>query len=230
MLVQTYTKKLRAALSPRVSNVFSKLNTPNKIQDYLDALPINFDMSGDLLSSKRVIEQGKAQCIEGALFAAASLAYHGHKPILMDFQTSSFDEDHVIALFSVPDGSASGGKEKRLWGAISKTNHAILRFRDPVYKTLRELAMSYFHEYYMHDGRKTMRAYSGAFDLRRYKPEFWVMSEESLEQIASDLDDVRHFPIVPKEKMKSLRRASPVERKMLDHVEWKDPRKKRRSN
>jgi len=211
-----YTKKLRAALSPDLARVFSKLTTPQKIQDYLDALPVNFDMSGDLLSSKRVVGEGRAQCIEGAMFAAASLSYHGAAPLLMDFQTSSFDEDHVVALF----------RRDNLWGAISKTNHAILRWRDPVYRTPRELAMSYFHEYYMHDGRKTMRTYSKPFDMRRYDPAFWVMSEKSLEQVAEDLDESPHFPIVPAKNMRMLRRASAIEIQLLDVVEWKRPKKK----
>lgn len=172
-------------------------------------------MSGDLLSSKRILEQKRAQCIEGAMFAAASLAYHGAMPLLLDFQTSAYDEDHVVALF----------KKDGLWGAISKTNHSILRWRDPVYQTVRELSMSYFHEYYMHDGRKTMRTYSRPFDLRRYAPEFWVMSGKSLDQIAEDLDNSRHFPIVPPSKMRGLRRASKIEIKLLDVVEWKRPKK-----
>ncbi len=209
--IKKYTKKLRAVLSPELASLFKKLSTPEKIQDYLDTLPINFDMSGDLLSSKRILQEGKAQCIEGAMFAAASLAFHDQKPLLMDFQTRSFDEDHVVALF----------KRNDCWGAISKTNHAILRWRDPVYKTIRELAMSYFHEYYMHDGRKTLCAYSAPFNLRRYSPGFWVMSEEGLEDIALDLDEARHFPIISPGRMRQLRRASEIERKGLDVVEWK---------
>jgi hypothetical protein len=208
---KNYSKKLRAALSPDVARLFKKLSSPEKIQDYLDTLPINFDTSGDLLSSKRVLEQGRAQCIEGAMFAAASLAYHGEVPLLLDFQTASYDEDHVVALF----------KRDGHWGAISKTNHGILRWRDPIYKTVRELSMSYFHEYYMHDGRKTMKAFSKPFDMRRYDPKFWVMSGESLEQIAEDLDNAPHFPAVP-HKTKT-RKASPIERKLLDTVEWPRP-------
>lgn len=170
-------------------------------------------MSGDLLSSKRILDRGEAQCLEGAMLAAASLSFHGERPLLMDFQTMSYDEDHVVALF----------KRDNCWGAISKTNHAILRWRDPVYKTLRELAMSYFHEYYMHDGRKTMKAYSKAFDMRRYEPSLWVMSGDSLDQIAEDLDVSPHFPIVSPKKMRTLRRASAIEIKLLDVVEWKRP-------
>lgn len=212
--LQAYSKKVRAALSPDLARVFSKLKTAEKIQDYLDSLPINFDMSGDLLSSKRILETGKAQCIEGAMFAAASLSYHGEKPLLMDFQTAAYDEDHVVALF----------RRDGCWGAISKTNHAILRWRDPVYKTLRELAMSFFHEYYMHDGRKTLKAYSVAFDMRRYEPSYWIMSGDSLDQIAEDLDLSRHFPTVVSPKMRKLRKASAIEIKLLDTVEWKRPK------
>ena len=214
--MQSYTKKLRAALSPDVEKIFKKLSTPGKVQDYLDTLPINFDMSGDLLSAKRVLEQQRAQCIEGALFAAASLAYHGEAPLLLDIQTVARDQDHVLALFRV-DGR---------WGAISKTNHAVLRWRDPVYASVRELSMSYFHEYFMHDGRKTMRMYSKPFDLRRYAPDYWVMSGESLEQIAEDLDASRHFLIASKKHLKGLRRASLFERTVTEAVEWPHPEKR----
>ena len=208
-----YTKRLRAALSPDVAAVFSKLNTPSKIQDYLDALKINFDLTGDLLSSSRIIKLKKAQCIEGAMFAAASLAYHGQVPLLLDFQTIEEDEDHVVALF----------KENNFWGAISKTNHAILRWRDPVYASVRELAMSYFHEYYMHDGRKSLRTYSKPFDMRRYDPKFWIMSAVSLEDIAEDLDQAPHTLIIPKKNIRKLRLASRLELEALDVAEWKKP-------
>lgn len=211
-----YTKKVRSSLSPDVDAVFSKLHSPQKIQEYLDSLKINFDMSGNLLSSKKIIQEGRAQCIEGAMFAAASLAYHDRLPLLLDFQTIGEDEDHVVALF----------KEYNLWGAISKTNHAILRWRDPVYRSVRELAMSYFHEYYMHDGRKSLRAFSRPFDMRRYDPKFWIMGEESLEDIAEDLDESHHFPILSKKMMKSLRLASKIELDALDVVEWKRPKTK----
>ena len=216
MQMPVYTKKLRAALSPDVAAVLKKLSTPQKVQDYLDSLRINFDTTGDLLSTKRIIEQGKAQCIEGAMLAAASLAYHSEAPLLLDFQTIDEDEDHVVALF----------KHGGYWGAISKTNHAILRWRDPIYASVRELAMSYFHEYYMHDGRKSMRAYSVPFDLRRYDPAFWVMSGESLEQIAEDLDNTRHFPAFARKNARALRRASKLEIKLLDSVEWQRPQRK----
>lgn len=166
------------------------------------------------MSPRRVLREKKAHCIEGAMFAAAALAYHGHPPLLLDFQTPPKDYDHVVALF----------KKDGLWGSISKTNHLILRWRDPVYRTVRELAMSFFHEYYMSDGSKTLRAYSRPFDLRRYTPERWVIAEEDLDWLAVDLDDSPHFPIAPKKALRDLRRASKLERTAVDLIEWPEPK------
>ncbi len=216
--VSTYQKRLRALLSPEERQLFVSLKTPHKIQDYLDTLEINFEESGETtMSPRRVIRIGKAHCIEGALLAATSLAYHGSPPLLLDFQTLSIDEDHVIAVF----------KQDGLWGAISKTNHAILRWRDPLYRSVRELAMSYYHEYYMDDGRKTLATFSRPFDLRRYAPKRWVTAEEDLEWLCVDLDESTHTPIAPRALLRGTRPASPIERELLNHREWQKPESKR---
>ena len=205
-----YAEELRALLSPAERRVFQKLKTPVDVQNYLDRLPINFELAGETIySPRRVLRHNSAHCVEGALFAAASLAYLGRTPWLLDIQTVECDDDHVLALF----------KEDGLWGAISKTNHTILRWRDPVYKTVRELAMSYFHEYIVVDGEKTMRAYSKPFDLSRYAPH-WVTSEEDLVQLIIDLDDSPHSPIAPRRAMRRLRNAQPIETKVLNITEW----------
>lgn len=206
-----YAIKVRTLLSPAERQVFAKLNSPQKIQDYLDRLPINFELAGEtLMSPRRVMREQKAHCIEAALFAAAVIAYHGSPPLLLDLQTKAEDEDHVVALF----------KKNNLWGAMSKTNHMILRWRDPVYRSVRELSMSYMHEYYMSNGKKTLLAYSRLFDLRRYKPEQWVTAEKNLEWVAEDLDISKHFPIAPKKVLATLRKASPIERAASELVEW----------
>ena len=210
-----YSERIRVALTPPERALFKKLSTPQKIQDYLDTLPINFEMRGETCASPRVLNVKKtAHCIEGAFFAAAALAYNGQPPLLMDFQTLPDDEDHVVALF----------KQHGCWGAISKTNHGILRYRDPVYKTVRELALSYFHEYLLWDGRKSLLAYSKPFDLRRYPPERWVVAEKSLLWLADALDDSHHFPILPKKNRGLLRKASAVELRAMRIVEWKPPK------
>jgi hypothetical protein len=208
-----YRDQIRALLSPREHAVFKKLSTPNKVQDYLEALPHNFSKRpGETCRSpRRLLADKRAYCLEGAIFAAAALAYHGRKPLLLDLQTTEEDEDHVLALF----------KEKNLWGAISKTNNPVLRWRDPVYKSVRELAMSYFHEYFLYkNGEKTLRAYSRPFDLSKYKPEKWITTEESLDWLAEEMDASPHLPVVPKAMIKKLRRASTLERQILDIEEW----------
>src|SRR4029077_1273388 len=130
------------------------------------------------MSPRRVIESGTAHCFEGALLAAAARAYHGHAPLIMDFRTVPTDEDHVITLF----------KQHGFWGAISKTNHAILRYRDPIYKTPRELAMSFFHEHLEWNGKKSLRAYSAPFDLSKYAPESWITEKDELLWLVEALD------------------------------------------
>jgi hypothetical protein len=117
--------------------ILKRLNTPVKIQDYLETIPYSFDDDNDMLRSpRRVMREQSAHCIEGALLAAAALWVNGQRPLLLDVRAVPEDLDHVVTLF----------RAHGCWGAISKTNHAVLRYREPVYKTVRELAMSYFRE------------------------------------------------------------------------------------
>lgn len=199
-------------LSKKELAVLRKLSTPEKIQDFLDALPINHEKGGDTcLSPRQVLREKKAHCIEGAMLAATALWLHGEEPLLLDLTTLRYDDDHVVALY----------KRNGYWGAISKTNHAVLRFRDPIYRTIRELALSYFHEYFMiSTGRKTLQSYSVPFSLKRFGTE-WIVSEENVWYIAHAIDDVRHFPIVPEKNKRLIRKASALERKMGSVAEWK---------
>ncbi|KKU27204.1 MAG: hypothetical protein UX39_C0003G0043 [Candidatus Magasanikbacteria bacterium GW2011_GWA2_46_17] len=216
-----YYNKLKAILSPIERKVFARLNSPQKIQDYLDTLPINFELKKETyMSPRRVIREKTAHCFEGALFAATAFAYHGHKPLLLDLVTIDRDEDHVVAIFKSPP--TGGG----LWGAISKTNHPILRYRDPVYKTVRELAMSYFHEYMMDDGAKSLRLFSKPFNLSRYSPSKWITAEEDLDWLVEALDDSRHFDVAPKNVLRNIRKASAIEVKAINNTEWPAPKGK----
>lgn len=210
--------KVRASIPQPLSRLFARLSTPSKLQDYLDTLPVNFELSGESnFSPIQVFEKKTAHCFEGAVFAAAVLAYHGHAPLLMDFATAYDDEDHTVALF----------KRGKYWGAISKTNHAVLKFRDPIYASPRELAMSYAHEYFMWDGRKSLRAYSKPFDLSKYAPEKWVTSGESLDWLMTEVSHSRYFPVIPKNFERHLRRASKVELEALKTIDFPDPRKRK---
>jgi hypothetical protein len=216
----SYAERIQALLTPIERRLFARLSSPQKVQDYLDTLPINFEALGETyMAPRRVFRAKTAHCFEGALLAAAVLAYYGQKPYLLDFRTIPADEDHVVTLF----------RQNGYWGAISKTNHSILRYREPVYKTVRELAMSFFHEYLMWDGRKSLRAYSKPFDLSRYAPERWITAEKELFWLVEALDDSRHFPTIPKKNLRTLRKAYDVELRAMKIVEWKPPktRKKR---
>ena len=208
-----YADRVQALLTPTEKKLFARINSPVKIQNYLDTLSINFELNGETYHSpRRLLEEKTAHCMEGALFAAAALAYHGEKPLLLDLQTAAADDDHVVALF----------KQHGRWGAISKTNHAILRFRDAVYASPRELAMSYFHEYFLEEnGKKTLRAYSAPFDLSKFSPEKWVTTEENLDWLAGELDWSRHFPVAGRKSIRSLRPAAVVERRAISLTEWK---------
>src|SRR5512142_217167 len=138
---------------------FRRLDSPRKVQDFLDAVPMNFCEDGDTcMSPRRVLRENRAHCLEGAMFAAAAFRTHGRPPLVLDLEATDDDHDHVVALF----------RERGRWGAVSKTNHAVLRYREPVYRSVRELALSYFHEYFLDDGRKTLRRYSDPVDLSRF--------------------------------------------------------------
>ena len=192
--------------------ILKKLDTPIKIQNYLDELPINFEKKGETyMSPRRVLREGKAHCFEGALLAATALWLQGEKPLLLDLTSFPHDDDHVVALYKI----------NGYWGAISKTNHSSLRFRDPIYKTIRELALSYFHEYFMNDtGKKVLDTYSLPFDLSRYG-DMWVTSEDELYDLMHALDGFKHFDIVPKENRRYIRNADSMERKAGEITEWK---------
>ena len=192
--------------------VLKSLNTPAKIQDFLDALPQNHEPDGDSCFSPRlVLRHCVAHCMEGAMLAAVALRLAGHRPLILDLTSANDDQDHVVALF----------RRHGHWGAISKTNHAVLRYREPVYRTIRELAMSYFHEYFMDDGLKSLRRYSKPFDLSKYAPERWITAEEDLFWLIEPLDSSPHFPLVPKKNERLLRHATKAELDATDYVEWK---------
>lgn len=190
--------------------IFRKLDSPSKVQDFLNRIPQNFDAGRRTCRSPLMaLRRNKAHCMEGAMLAAAIFWSHGEKPLVLDLRTTPKDDDHVVALFR------HGGR----WGAVSKTNHAVLRYRDPIYANIRELVMSYFNEYFLDDGSKTLREYSTPFDLQIYGAE-WLTSKKDLWNIPLDLDKSQHFKILTGHGTRNLRLADPVEIKAGKIVEW----------
>jgi hypothetical protein len=190
--------------------VFRKLNTPEKIQDFLTGIPINFEPQGDTCQSARVALQNNCcHCIEAAFIAVAALLLQGQPALLMDFQAHG-DDDHVLALFKI-------GKH---WGAISKSNSIWLRWRDPVYASPRELAMSYFHEY-VREKHKTLRRVSKPFDIGKYDPDYWLTSKENCWAMAQEIDASPHVDLISETQARKLKLRDSLETRAGDFKEFK---------
>ena len=166
--------------------VFRRLRTPEAIQRFIDDLPYNKEPDGPTCRSPRMVLRDRtAHCMEGALFGAAALRMIGRPPLLLDFEAVR-DDDHVLAIFQM----------RGHWGAIAKSNYAGLRYREPVYRTLRELAMSYFEHYYNLKREKTLRNYSRPVNLKRFDAMHWMTSEEEVWAIPEYLLEISHTPLL----------------------------------
>ena len=177
--------------------VFRRLQSPEKIQRFLDDLGYNKEPDGPTCRSPRgVLRDRTAHCIEGALFAAAALRMLGEPPLLLDFE-AVHDDDHVLAIF----------RRFGHWGALAKSNFAGLRFREPVYRTLRELAMSYFEHYFNLRKEKTLRNYSRPVNLRRFDSIHWMTAEKDIWEVPEYLCEIRHTPLLASRLVSRLGRV-----------------------
>ena len=199
-------------LNEKEVEILKKLDTPKKIQDFLNKLSINFEENGDTcMSPRKVLETGKCHCIEGAMLACVALMMHGRKPLVVDLTATEKDFDHVIAVF----------RENGKWGAISKTNHAVLRYREPAYNSIRELVMSFFHEYFTDSGRKTLRSYSMPVNLIDKFGYEWITNQDNVWEVPEYLGDCKHFDILDRKGIANLRKADDIEIVAGKLVEWK---------
>jgi len=179
----------------------SGLRTPQRIQDFVNRLRWNHQSDGPTaLSVVGVLRHGHAHCIEGAFVAACALWLNGYPPLIIDLGAARGDVDHVMAIFRCG----------RHWGAISKSNSPYLRYRDPIFRSLRELALSFFPQYVKHR-RKTLRTYSVPVDLRRHDPALWVTREGFCHEMVDTLTAARHFDILPADGQSSLRPIDEIE-------------------
>ena len=186
------------------------LNTPRKIQDFLETVPANEGGKDTCHSPRSVLLHKQAHCIEGAMLAALALRLNGFPPLIVDMESSAHDLDHVIAVYQC----------RGRWGSISKTNHAVLRYRDPVYTSLRELVMSYFHEYTDDDGRKTLRTFSHPVDLSRFDHREWMTAKKDVWFVPEHLLRIRHFPLLERSRIALLRRQDPIEKVVGKMRQW----------
>jgi hypothetical protein len=193
------TKK-HFGFAPNELRKLRALKTPAGVQKFLDALPYNLAITAR--SPRRVLHDGTASCLEGAIFGAAALRVLGFPPLIFDLEADR-DTDHVIAIYKIDNH----------WGAIAKSNFTGCRFREPVYRTLRELAMSYFNIYFNLRFERTLRRYSRPVSLARFDRLHWMTTEKPIWFIAEHLVDIPHIPLI-----------TPTQAKRLTHVDLRTVR------
>ncbi|MEW6366477.1 MAG: hypothetical protein AB1714_17765 [Acidobacteriota bacterium] len=172
------------------------LRSPVEVQAFLDDIPYSTDSR--YRCPRSVVQDRVAHCFDGAVFAAAALSTTGHRPLLMDLFAVR-DDDHVVALF----------RKNGHWGAVAKSNCSGLRFREPIFRSLRELALSYFEFYFNLDSEKTLRSYSVPVDLRSLDSEHWISRDETMKLIAERLNAARHWPLLTRSMARALSITDP---------------------
>jgi hypothetical protein len=183
-----------AVFTPTELRKLRSLKTPLGVQRALDKMP--YHLANTAWSPRRVLAENSAHCYEGALFAAAALRANGYPSLLFDLE-AEHDTDHVIAIY----------RQHGHWGAVAKSNFTGCRGRDPVYRTLRELALSYFHLYFNLRRERTLRRFSVPFDLKYFDSQHWMTTEKPVWFVAEHLFTIRHFPILAKGLEKNLSRV-----------------------
>lgn len=180
-------------LTPDAVRTLRSLKTPAQIQKFVDSL--EYQYADTAWSPQRVLRERKGHCLEGALLAAAALRVNGYPPLLIDLE-AVHDDDHVVAVY----------RENGLWGSIAKSNFAGLRFRAPIYRTARELALSYFEHYYNLRGERTLRAYSRPVNLAQLDRQHWITSEDDVWCVPELLIAAQHYPLFPHKVARALPR------------------------
>ena len=172
--------------------VLATLSTPERIQRFLDEeVGYNHETGGETCRSPRAVLRDRiAHCGEGSIFAAAALRFHGRRPLVIQLRAVR-DTDHVLALFTRPDG-----RGRRSWGAVAKSNYAGLRYRSAVYRTVRELVLSYFEDYYSPSGERTLRTYTRPVDLSRFDARGWETADGNICDVADWVATRRFWPLL----------------------------------
>lgn len=170
------------------------LKDPDGIQRYLDAMP--YHLADTAWSPRRVLRENTAHCFEGAIFAAAALRVNGYPPLIIDFEAER-DTDHVLAVY----------RHKGCWGTIAKSNYTNCRGREPVYRSLRELAMSYFHIYFNMRRERSMRTFSLPVNLKRFDDQHWMTTEKAIWFVVYYLFEIKHYKLLTRSAIKELHRV-----------------------
>ncbi len=183
----------KESFTPAELRKLRSLKDPHGIQQFLDKQP--YHLADTAWSPRRVLRENTSHCFEGATFAAAALRVNGYPPLVIDLE-AEHDTDHVIAVY----------QQRGHWGAIAKSNYTGCRYREPVYRTLRELALSYFEVYFNLRRERTLRTFSNPVNLARFDRLSWMTTDQHLWFIAEYLFTIRHFRLLPPKMAKRLHR------------------------
>jgi len=182
------------SFTPAELRKLRRLKDPHGIQRYLDALP--YHLADTAWSPRRVLREGTAHCLEGAIFGAAALRANGFPPLILDLE-ADHDTDHVVAIYRVD----------KHWGAIAKSNFTGCRYREPVYRSLRELAMSYFNLYFNLRRQRTLRTFSRPVNLARFDHLNWMTTEKPIWFIVNYLFEIHHYKLLKRGVAQRLHRV-----------------------
>ncbi len=186
-------------LPPEIADVFHAFKSPADVQAFLDSTP--YSPEDRNRCPVNVIKDKLAHCLDGGLFGALGLRVLGYPPVIIDLQSDEgLDDDHVLAVYQV----------NGLWGAVAKSNFNGLRLREPVFRTYRELAMSYFEDYFNVDGVKSLRYYTAPLDLRRLDKDDWVSKDSGADKIEKILKHRRKTALLSRETVKALNQVDPL--------------------
>lgn len=183
----------RAGFTPAEIRKLRRLKDPHGIQRFIDHQP--YHLADTAWSPRRVLAENTSHCFEGAIFAAAALRVNGYPPLIIDLE-AEHDTDHVIAVY----------KQHGHWGAVAKSNYTGCRYREPVYRSLRELAMSYFEGYFNQRRERTLRSFSNPVHLTRFDHLEWMTTDRPIWFIAQYLLTVRHFRLLKPATARRLHR------------------------
>ncbi len=186
---------LFSSLQKKELKVFSRLTSPVKIQSFLDSLP--YSSEERYRCPRSVLQDHKAHCYDGAVFAAAAMHMIGYPPLLVEMLPNDRDDDHILAVF----------RQRNCWGAVAKSNFVGLRYREPVYRNLRELIMSYFESYYNIAGERTLLGYTAPLNLNRFRKLDWLVHDSALDVIGDALNDVQKYRIMTPAMIRKLTRV-----------------------
>lgn len=184
-------------LTAAEAELLATLTTPLKIQEFLDTLL--YSAEDRYRAPLTVLRDRTAHCYDGAVFAAALLRRLGHPPLIVDMLPNERDDDHLLALF----------KRDGHWGALAKSNYSGLRYREPIYRSLRELVLSYFEDYFNPAGEKTLRAYTVPLNLKRFDKLDWEGRDAALDAIADRLDQIRKITLLTPAMIANLAPVDP---------------------